>query len=360
MTPRQIRSWWPLLAACALAAAACGPTNLMPDQADAGQQDVAAQDRASWNPDSGGRPPPCDPDDPTHQPQPETCNGADDDCNGLVDDNVPPRAKPDATCVLQVCELGTWVDAPPEFAEEICNGCDDDNDGCTDGKWFNNICTPLTRQDPTWNGTGCPMVQKCVSGQWVNDGQGQSSEEVCDGIDNDCNGKIDDIPATPCFANCNGTPNIGIKVCENGHEICRPNGIINIEMCDGKDNDCDGKTDEGVPAEPCPCGTGQRTCQNGHMVGPCAGCVPGTWRWCDDPQKCHWGKQQCVQGVDGEYTWGTCTEVDDRPTGCDGQLMYDANCCDSAGECCQDAFHSWLSCGHCEDQCAGSTYTPCT
>jgi hypothetical protein len=361
MRPTLARAWSVVAVILALMVAACGPTDLMGDQVDAAQQDVAwQQDRWVWNPDAGGRPPPCDPDDPGHLPVPETCNGVDDDCNGLVDDNVPPRANPAALCQIQVCSLGQWVDAPPEFAEEICNGCDDNNDGCIDGTWINNVCTPLTRQDPAYTGVGCPMIQRCTAGQWVSEGQGTSSEEVCNCIDDDCDGIVDNITVSPCMVMCAGTPNIGTWQCENCQKVCKPNGLINIEICDGKDNDCDGKTDEGVPPTPCPCGSGQKTCQNGVMTGTCQGCTPGTFRWCDDPQKCHWGKSECVQGPDGEYDWGTCVEVTDRPAPCSGQLMYDASCCDAAGECCQDAFHSWLSCGHCQDQCAGTTYTPCT
>ncbi|HEY3357402.1 MAG TPA: MopE-related protein [Polyangia bacterium] len=348
-----------------LGAPACGPTGLSGGDLDASvlpQQDAARpprQDAWVWNPDAGGRPPPCDPDDPNRLPQPEICNSVDDDCNGIIDDNVPPRANP-AGCGVQVCQLGQWVDAPPEFALEICNNCDDDNDGCADGNWENGICVPLKRQDPNQT-AGCPVIQKCVSGQWVNDGTSGPSTEICDGIDNDCDGVIDNIEPTPCMVMCAGTPNIGIKICQNGHEICKPNGFINIEICDGKDNDCDGLTDEGVPPEPCPCGSGQKTCQGGHMVGNCAtACVLGTTRWCDDPQKCHWGKQTCVTGPDGNV-WGTCVEVTERPAGCSAdELMYNAQCCDAAGECCQDAFHTWQSCGHCAAQCGGQTYVPCS
>jgi hypothetical protein len=347
----------------ALAAAACGPTTAFVDPIDGGQQDVSVnnqQDRWVWNPDAGGRPPPCDPDDPNHQPSPETCNGADDDCNGIVDDNVPPRANPESPCQIQVCSYGTWVDAPPEFAEEICNGCDDNNDGCVDGSFINGVCTPLSRQDPNNTGGGCPVIQKCTGGQWVNEGQGTATDEVCNCIDDDCDGIVDNIGLTPCMVTCGGVPNIGTWQCQNCTKVCKPNGIINIEVCDNKDNDCDGQTDEGINPQPCPCGSGQQTCSNGSWVGACDQCTPGTWRWCDDPQKCHWGKQNCVTDPDGNTYWDTCVEVTDRPTGCEGQLMYDANCCDRAGECCQDAFHTWQSCGHCETQCAGSTYTPCT
>ena len=165
MRPTLARVWSVVAFTLVLAVAACGPTNLMGDQIDAGQgqHDAPLQlDRQQvWNSDAG-RPPPCDPDDPSHMPTTEVCNGIDDDCDGVVDNNIPPRTNPDVPCQLQVCSYGTWVDAPPEFAEELCNGCDDDNDGCTDGTWINSVCTPLTRQDPNYTGTGCPMLQTCT------------------------------------------------------------------------------------------------------------------------------------------------------------------------------------------------------
>ena len=361
MRPTLARPWSVVVFTLALTVAACGPTNLMGEQVDAGQQDVSVQqDRAVWNPDSGGRPPPCDPDDPNRQPTDEVCNSADDDCNGVVDDNVPPRTNPDVACQLQVCTLGQWVEAPPEFAEEICNGCDDDANGCVDGTYINNVCTPLSRQDPASPGGGCPMIQKCTGGQWVTEGQGTATDEVCNCIDDDCDGTVDNITHSPCTVMCGGILNFGTWQCQNCQKICKPTNIISIEICDNKDNDCDGITDEGVQPQPCPCGTGQQICQNGTWVGPCEGCVIGSKRWCDDPQKCYWGQQECVADPDGKGMWGTCVEVTDRPAGCEGQTMYDASCCDAAGECCQDAFHTWQSCGHCETQCAGSTYTPCT
>lgn len=349
MSPRLSCGGLMVAAALAFWANSCGPT---------GAGGTAQQDAAIW-PD-GGRPTRCDPADPSYHPQAEQCDSVDNDCNGMVDDGIAPRANPVA-CGVQICQLGQWIDAPPEFAIEVCNNCDDDSDGCVDGsRDGSGNCTQLTRQDPS-STEGCPMVQRCVNGQWVNDGAVNQSDEVCDGIDNDCNGTIDDIAAVPCFADCNGTTQIGFTVCENGQVICQPNGFINLEICDGIDNDCDGVVDEGVLPEPCSCGTGQKICQDGHYVGDCVeSCVQGTWRWCDDPQKCHWGRQQCVQGPDGETMWDVCTETTDRPIGCDGDLMYDPNCCDQAGECCQDAFHSWLSCGHCETQCNGQQYTPCT
>ncbi|HLC73207.1 MAG TPA: MopE-related protein [Candidatus Nanoarchaeia archaeon] len=63
-----------------------------------------------------------------------------------------------------------------------------------------------------------------------------SSAEKCDGKDNDCNGKIDDG-----FNMC-----ILGELCAGGRCVRCPLGKPLAEKCDGKDNDCDGLIDEEV------------------------------------------------------------------------------------------------------------------
>jgi hypothetical protein len=125
------------------------------------------------------------------------CDGLDNDCDGAVDDGNPGGGGACSTGQPGVCASGT----------ESCQG-------------GSLTCEPTT----------------------------SPSAEVCDGLDNDCDGAVDD--GNPGGgATCNtGLPGIcanGTTVCSGGSVTCQQDKLPSAEICDGLDNDCDGSTDEG-------------------------------------------------------------------------------------------------------------------
>ncbi len=90
---------------------------------------------------------------------------------------------------------------------------------------------------------------------------GSISAETCDGVDNDCDGQVDEDLTRSCQNAC-GT--VGVETCSaGGWSTCEiPNPPT--ETCDGVDNDCDGQVDEPGPDL---CDNGD-VCTNGQCQPP--------------------------------------------------------------------------------------------
>jgi hypothetical protein len=134
------------------------------------------------------------------------------------------------------------------------------------------------------------------------------SQEVCDGLDNDCNGRVDeDFPrrGVPCgngLGICRG-----VTICEGGAESCFEVQGPQEEVCDGLDNDCDGAADELTQDSVEHCGACGRACE---FENGAAGCVQGECVLTG----CAQGYEDC----DRDLSNGCETNTTADPTNCGG------------------------------------------
>ncbi|HUU03593.1 MAG TPA: MopE-related protein [Myxococcota bacterium] len=277
----------------------------------------------------------------------ETCNNTDDDCDGLIDENVTEPCSTACGNGLRVCNAGSFgACSAPQPQTESCNGTDDDCDGLVD--------EDLVQACSNQCGSG---VEFCVDGSWYGCTAPQQGPETCDNIDNDCDGDTDEDLSQPCSTACGS----GFEICQNGSWVDCTAPQASPEVCDNIDNDCDGNTDENlVLACSTACGSGQRTC------------AAGTWSDCSaqqpSPERCDNLDNDCDgetdepwpdKGTPCEIWQGGCSTYgvyicndDHNGLTCSGQVNPTSEVCDGADNDCDGAIDEedpdlGLPCGNC-------------
>jgi hypothetical protein len=186
----------------------------------------------------------------------EECNGVDDDCNGIVDDapNGGPLTRPCQTACgagVEECSDGAWAYCSAAPQDEICNGIDDNCNGVIDEG------CDCRHGDvrPCGSSVGAcrPGLEECAFGKWLMSCHGAvgPTTEICgNGIDDDCNGQVDET----CACAPGSTQDCGIDVgaCKKGMQACTSSGAWQacagavsptMETCNMIDDDCDGLVD---------------------------------------------------------------------------------------------------------------------
>jgi streptogramin lyase len=308
----------------------------------------------------------------------ETCNETDDNCNGLVDEGVQLTCLSYTDCTTYLtCE--ECPEAPLEFCDGLdnnCNGLIDEGSArvCTDysednlcgtilicdefcpeppGELCNGIddnCNGLIDDDAfntCINFADCTTFQTCDTCE-------PSPEELCDGLDNDCDSEIDEGALNACGTcgeppeeECDGIDNnCNGETDEGVTNICGFCGEVPYEICDGLDNNCNGEIDEGVSNRCGACGPEPDEVCNG-LDDDCDGTI-------DDGVA-----NSC--GLCGPTPSEECDGLDNN---CDGEIDEDTDalcdaeisgaiCVPGAGECGVECFANECPDGHIcwEDYC---------
>ncbi len=225
----------------------------------------------------------------------EACDGIDNDCDGLVDDDDTGVVDP-STWYLDADADGygiaytstTACDQPVGYvsdntdcndssaaaypgAPEYCDGIDNDCDGSTDESDSVDVSTWYYDGDSDGYGTDSVTDIACyqptgyvsVGGDCddfdANANPGE--DEVCDGVDNDCDGSVDEsdaIDATTWYADNDGDtygdPSVTVDSCSSmtgfvtdATDCDDTDATVNpgeAEVCNGIDDDCSGVADD--------------------------------------------------------------------------------------------------------------------
>jgi len=175
----------------------------------------------------------------------------DDDVAGDGDADVDGDADADADADGDVDadadvdgDADTDSDADAD-GDEQCNGLDDNGNGLVDegNPGGGQACQT---GDP---GVCAQGTTRCGGGRVICDRNSEPRAESCSnaGVDDDCNGQIDDVPGVdrPCDTGLFGACGDGVGMCENRAFVCAALTDAVVERCDNfVDDDCDGQVDE--------------------------------------------------------------------------------------------------------------------
>ncbi len=238
---------------------------------------------------------------------------------------------------------------------ETCNGADDNCDGSVDEDAIDTLAWYEDLDADTY-GNPAVTVDACVAPQnWVDNGDdcddlnpdiNPGEAELCDGVDNNCNLQADEGNPGGGQACNTGDPGVcsaGTTSCESEGLVCLQDQASTPEVCDGLDNNCDGTPDNGdlcddgvsCTADICNDFTGcthsvlpddcliDGLCSSTGDPNPvdlCQYCDPAVsqFLWthvvCGDSQVCVAGDCECDIGLTNCF--GQCVDTNSDPNNC--------------------------------------------
>jgi hypothetical protein len=328
----------------------------------------------------------CDCDDTDANTYPgglELCDQKDNDCDGNIDEGactpycedtdgdgygdpatLIPADSPPPGYVLDCSDCNESNANVNPSAPELCNGVDDDCDGQVD----EGVLTTYYRDADSDNyGNPADSLQACTQPQgYVTDNTDcddndantyPGAYELCDGLDNNCNGQIDEGVDLVSYRDADGdgygNPMDITLACPqppgyvlDSTDCDDNNGLIHpgaTEVCNGVDDDCDGLID--ILDVLCPtlwdpvCGVDNQTYGNECEAG--MHCVevahPGECTCVDSDSDGHYAFTECSIGDDCDDNDPSihpgATEIcdDGKDNDCDGNTDCDDSDC--AGTC---------------------------
>jgi len=342
----------------------------------------------------------------------ETCDLIDNDCDGQADE-LPNNCVPPKVCVAGqcICPLDQ-----PNLQECGGGGCTDTNTDVKNCGFCGNVCA-LDNVGFQKCENGACVVAACKPpfkdcNQLPFDGcEFEVKPEECNAFDDNCNGETDEGAkgvGLQCDSGLPGLCATGVQICEGGSLKCKPNIQPNQiqEVCDGKDNDCDGQIDQNNPGGGGPCTVqglsgeckfGALECTNAALKctqtyfpqpevcdgkdSDCDGIIDGMEEPCST--MCGDGKKKCTGG-----NWGACSAMEPKMcknyNGCFDELMCVQQCpsapmekCNASDDDCDNSIDETFACimgdqksqtcGKCGNQsatcgntCSWSSWSPCS